>query len=49
MGLWNKLFGKKYLSWEEYQGKMQQLEDDLWQQQVARRKEENRIERREFR
>ena len=37
MGLWDKLFGKKYLSWEEYQEKMFELEEEIWQRKAALR------------
>ena len=37
MRLWDRLFGKKYLSWEEYQEQMQTLEDQIWQHRTVKR------------
>ena len=36
MGLWEKLFGNKYMSWEEYQNRMQALEDEVWERKGLR-------------
>ncbi len=32
MGLWNKIFGKRYLDWEEYKDKINRIEEKHWQE-----------------
>lgn len=32
MKIWEKIFGKKYLDWEEYREKIQDLEEKNWKE-----------------